>query len=347
VTDTRPAAEVGAPLATATAPEEAVSAPDEVAGQAERAAARGPKTTRVVAARVSLRQRLVDLWRARELFAFLVRKEIKIKYKNSFLGFLWSMLNPALTLAVFYVIFTFFLPNEIPNFVIYLFSAILLWNLFQTSIISATVSVVGNAGIVKKVAFPREILAFASVGAAVMFLVFQSVVMIGFMLGFWHRPDWPVIWLLPIAVLAIAAFASALSVFLSAVNVYLRDTQHLVEVALMAWFWAVPGIYAFSGRVHNGLASHSLLGIPGSHLIWLYFANPVTPPVMTFQRFFYNVDHPISTVTHKHILHGVLANYPISWYAFSDLAIIGISLLLLFGALVVFGRLEGNFAEEL
>ena len=63
-------------------------------------------------------RRLGELWRSRELFSFLVRKEIKVKYKNSVLGFLWSMLNPALTLAVFYVLFTFFLPNGIPNFVI-------------------------------------------------------------------------------------------------------------------------------------------------------------------------------------------------------------------------------------
>ena len=95
-------------------------------------AARGSKPTRTVSARVSVWLRLGEMWRARELFVFLVRKEIKVKYKNSVLGFLWSMLNPALTLAVFYVLFTYFLPNGIPDFVIYMFSAMLVWNLFQT-----------------------------------------------------------------------------------------------------------------------------------------------------------------------------------------------------------------------
>jgi ABC-2 type transport system permease protein len=184
------------------------------------------------------------------------------------------------------------------------------------------------------------------VGAAFMFFVFQSVVMIAFMLGFWHRPDWPVIWLLPLALLAIVMFAAALSVFLSAVNVYLRDTQHLVEVLLMAWFWAVPGIYQFSGRVHDGLVRHTIFGIPGTRLAWLYFANPITPPAMTFQRFFYNLNHPVQTVKpHAHIQ--VLAGYPTWWYARSDLIVVGVSVLLLLGALAVFGRLEGNFAEEL
>jgi ABC-2 type transport system permease protein len=341
--------------ATATAEEHSLEPEDTEAEQAlpvtlraraERAAARGPKPTRVVAARGNLRLRLVELWRARELFSFLVRKEIKVKYKNSFLGFLWSMLNPALTLAVFYVLFTFFLPNGIPSFVIYMFSAILLWNLFQTSVMAGTTSVVSNAGIVKKVSFPREILAFASVGASVVFFVFQGAVMIAFLLGFWHRPAWALMWLLVLAILAVVAFASALSVFLSAVNVYLRDTQHLVEVVLMAWFWAVPGIYPFSGHVHDALEHHTLFGIPGTHLIWLYFANPIAAPAMTFQRVFYNVAHAVNTQP-PHGPIKVMASYGTGWYVASDLIVVGVSLVLLLLALVVFGRLEGNFAEEL
>ena len=76
------------------------------------------------------------------------------------------------------------------------------------------------------------------------------------------------------ALAAIIVFASALAIFLSAVNVYLRDTQHLVEVLLVAWFWADPVVYAYSGRVHDALEHHTILGIPGTKLIWLYFANP-------------------------------------------------------------------------
>ena len=293
---------------------------------------------RVVAARVPLRRRLAEIWASRELFTFLVRKEIKVKYKNSALGFLWSMLNPAFTLAVFYVLFTFFIPNGVPNFVIYMFSAMLLWNLFQTGVLSGTGVVVSNAGIVKKVAFPREILAFASVGSAFMFFVFQSTVLVAFMLGFWHRPAWADMWLLVPALAAIVLFASALCVFLSAVNVYLRDVQHLVEVVLMAWFWAVPGIYPLA-QVAPKLAHH--------HLLWLYFLNPLVPPVMTFQRVFYAQLHPLPISTISHQPMAVLANYGVHWYVAADLAVIAVSLVLLLGALIVFGRLEGNFAEEL
>jgi ABC-2 type transport system permease protein len=310
----------------------------ELAARAARVAARGSKPTRVVAARVSIWRRMGELWRSRELFAFLVRKEIKVKYKNSFLGFLWSMLNPALNLAVFYVLFTYFLPNGIRWFVIYMFSAMLVWNLFQTAVLTATSTIVANGGIVKKVAFPREILAFASVGSAFMFFLFQSIVMIGFMIAFWHRPAWGDVWILVPALAAITLFASALSVFLAAVNVYLRDTQHLVEVVLMAWFWAVPGIYRFTGNVHDKLASH--------HILWLYFLDPVVPVVMTFQRVFYAVPRAASTIK-PYAQQQMLASYGIHWYVAADLAVLVVSAVLLLGALVVFGRLEGNFAEEL
>ena len=257
-------------------------------------AARGSKPTRTVSARVSVRRRLVEMWQARELFVFLVRKEIKVKYKNSVLGFLWSMLNPALTLAVFYVLFTYFLPNGIPYFVIYMFSAMLVWNLFQGALLSGTTSVVVNAGIVKKVAFPREILVLASVGSAFVYLFYQSLVMLAFMIGFHHAPAWGDIWLLIPALAAIIVFAAALAIFLSAVNVYLRDTQHLVEVLLVAWFWAIPTVYGYA-RIRDKLYAHSIAFIPGTHLIWLYFANPVTPVVMTFQRVFYNIWQAHST----------------------------------------------------
>jgi len=175
------------------------------------------------------------------------------------------------------------------------------------------------------------------------------------MIAFHHAPAWGDIWLLIPALAAIVVFAAALSVFLSAVNVYLRDTQHLVEVLLVAWFWAIPTVYAFSGRVQQSLQRHTILFIPHTKLIWLYFSNPVTPVVMTFQRVFYNIWNAHSTkvtpatATHKafHALIPVMSHYPIHWYVGADLAVLGVSLLLFLGALVVFGHLEGNFAEEL
>ncbi|HXW33797.1 MAG TPA: ABC transporter permease [Acidimicrobiales bacterium] len=300
-----------------------------------RARAHGPKTQRVVAARPKLRYRLLELLRSRELFVFLVRKEIKVKYKNSFLGFLWSMLNPALTILVYFFVFQVVLKNGIPSFVIYLFSGLLAWNLFQTGVLSATSVVVGNAGIVKKVAFPREILALSSVGAAFMFFVFQSTVMIGFMLFLLHPPAWADLWLLIPGMAALLAFSAALAVFLSAVNVYFRDTQHLMEVLITAWFWAAPVVYSYANSIAPKFATHWA----GFKII--YWANPLTPIVLTFQRVLYA--RGIYPTTHK----SVLPNYSIGWYLASDLIVLAVSSILFLGAMVVFGRLEGNFAEEL
>ena len=98
--------------------------------------------------------------------------------------------------------------------------------------------------------------------------------------------------------------------------------------------------------MQDGLVKHTIFGIPGTHLIWLYFANPVTPIVMTFQRVFYNVTDAHSTVAPYGPIK-VMATYGIHWYVASDLIVLAVSLVMLFGAMIVFGRLEGNFAEEL
>ncbi|HXX89717.1 MAG TPA: ABC transporter permease [Acidimicrobiales bacterium] len=302
----------------------------------ERAAARGPKTTRVVAARVSLRARIVELWRSRELFIFLARKDIKVKYKNSVLGFLWSMLNPALTLIVYFLVFKVVLKNGVPQFAIYLFSGLLVWNLFQTAIIGATSAVVSNGGIVKKVSFPREILALSTVGSSTVFFFFQALVMVLFLVVLQHSPAWGQMWLLVPALVALLVFTSALAVFLSAVNVYFRDVEHLVQVMLMVWFWAIPIVYVFH-QVQSGLQRH--------HLFWIYVADPLVPVVLTFQRVLYNV----STYTPPGATTPVplLPEHSTAWYATFNLAVAGVSALLVLGSLVVFGRLEGNFAEEL
>jgi len=301
-----------------------------------RAARRGSRPTRVVAARIGLRPRLLELWRSRELFSFLVRKEIKVKYKNSFLGFLWSMINPALTLIVYFLVFKVVLKNGVPQFAIYLFSGLLVWNLYLAAVLGGTGVVVGNGGIVKKVAFPREVLALSSVGAATVFFFFQGIVMAFFMLVLWHAPAWGELWLLVPALAALIVFASALAVFLSAVNVYFRDTQHLVEVLLMVWFWAVPIVYVFH-QVQSGLSRH--------HLMWIYYMDPLVPVILTFQKVLYNISSYTPPGASAPV--ALLPVHSAGWYAMFNVAVIAVSLVLFLGSLTVFGRLEGNFAEEL
>ena len=111
---------------------------------------------RVVSPTISVRKRLREIWLSRELLIYLVRTEIKVKYKNSVLGLVWSMIAPAMTLAIYYVVFKIVLGNKMPNFVIFLFAGLLLWNLFSLGVLTGTGVVVNNSGIIKKVSFPAR-----------------------------------------------------------------------------------------------------------------------------------------------------------------------------------------------
>ena len=305
----------------------------EAMGLGAREARRG-SVTRVVTPTVGVRKRLREIWLSRELLIYLVRTEIKVKYKNSVLGLVWSMVAPAMTLAIYFFVFSILLDNKMPNFVIYLFAGLLLWNLFSLGVMTGTGVVVNNAGIVKKVSFPREILALAAVGSACVFFFFQAIVMVIFMVILRAPPDVAYFPLLILALIAGVIFASGLAVLLSAVNVYLRDTQHLIEVILTAWFWACPIVYSYQ-TVEAKLGPR--------HLSWIYLANPMTPLVLAFQRCLYNKPTAVINGTLTVILpqHGYL------WYAALVGIVLVIGLVLFLVALATFGRLEGNFAEEL
>lgn len=303
-----------------------------------------PKTTRVVSANVSVSRRLADIWDNRELLVKLVRTEIKVKYKNSFLGLVWSMLSPALTLLVYTIVFGVFLKNGIPNFVIFLFSGLLLWNLFMTGVLTATGVIVNNAGLVKKVSFPREILALAAIGSAGVFFFFQFLVMVLFLVVLHNAPAWALLWMLVWALLPTVVFAAAVGILLASINVYMRDTQHLTTVLVgSAWFWGCPIVYSYQHQVAAFLARH--------HLTAVYFLNPLTLPVMTYERVLYNKVGLVALTSPHPPGHPTMAlllpSWPATTYLWGDAVILAVSLALFYVAMVVFGRLAGNFAEEL
>ena len=316
--------------------EHSETAPMEVLDSMASENERSDLPARVVSARVRLRPRLKEIWRSRELLLFLIRKELKVKYKGSFLGFIWSMINPAIVLLVYYVVFKYFLKSAVPYFALYLFSGLLVWNFFGVSLGGASSAVVRNAGIVKKVSFPREILAISQVGTSLVFFFFQFLVLVIFLIGFQYAPAWGYLPLVLGALIDLVIVTSALSIFLSAVNVYLRDVQHLIDVVLQAWFWGVPIIYSYN-RVYH-------------HAHWLgyfFLADPITPIVLSFQRALYGHVAPLGYSYANGGDGPVLANYPYHFYLLmlGWVFVSGVVLLLI--SLLVFGRLEGNFAEEL
>jgi ABC-2 type transport system permease protein len=296
--------------------------------------ASSPAITRVIRSRRGTWARLVEIWRYRELLFGMVRKELKVKYKNSILGFFWTLLNPALYLVVFWLVFTKFLGSGLPQFPLFFLSGLLIWNLFSISVSTATGSVVGAAGIVKKVYFPREILPLSAVGAGLVNFCLQGIVLLVALVAFRHQIDWQLAWLLIPALLTVTVFASALGILLSAINVYLRDTQHLLELALLVWFWMTPVVYPYM-----------MVAKRTAWYVSLYNLNPVLPIVLTFQRVLYN---RTSFVDGAGNVQQILpADAGVWWYARGlGFALFG-SLVLGFVAFLVFDRAEGNFAEEL
>jgi ABC-2 type transport system permease protein len=291
---------------------------------------------RVMRARRSVFDRIADIWRYRELLVGLVRKELKVKYKNSTLGFLWSLVNPLLYLVVYTIAFQVILKAGIPEFPIFLLSGLLVWNLFATGLGAGTSSIVVNAGLVKKVWFPREILVLASIGAALVHFFLQAAVLLVFMAVVQHAVAWSYFPLMLFSLVVLLVLTSAFALLLSSINVYLRDTQHFLDLALLAWFWMTPIVYPFM-----------LVGQRAKWQVALYMCNPITAIVLVFQRALYAQVDVVGSSSRYGSTVTTLPTWDMAGYA----AYVGVvalaSVLLTFLGLYVFGRLENDFAEEL
>ena len=277
------------------------------------------------------------VWRQRELLRLLVARELKARYKDSSLGFLWSLIRPLTQLAIYYVAVGHFLhaADSIPIYAVYIYTGLTVWTLFSEILNTATGSIVTNHGLVKKVYLPRELFPLAAIGSALFNFAIQFAVLIVAIIFFQGPPFvTPDVWLVPIAFLVILLFSLALALFLSAVNVFLRDIKHLIEVAVIVLFWASPIVYSFTA-VHKALQ--------GGWLEQLYLANPVTIVVLAFQKGLWYAGSVPSKI------HGVsiaAATYPD--HMLLRLLITGfVSLILVWVAQRIFARLEGSFAQEI
>jgi ABC-2 type transport system permease protein len=184
------------------------------------------------------------------------------------------------------------------------------------------------------------------VGVNLVLFAIQVVVLILALLLFGIQPDFTFVAILPLALLAMLVFTGALSIFLSAVNVYLRDTAQLTEVLLMAWFWFTPIVYSY-GTIF--LSGHEKAHPSLSWIQYVYLLNPMTPIAMTFQRAIYGRTQYsyLNAGQTKPTIYHVLPTWSVGVYAAMMGIVLVISLVLFVVALIVFGRLEGNFAEEL
>ena len=188
---------------------------------------------------------------------------------------------------MFTLVFSFFLQNNVPWFAVLFMSGFLIWSFFNSATLDATGAVVGNANLVRKVRFPRVVLPLASVGFAGVHLVLQLLVFFLFLVPFYPDAFGPQLWLLVPALAVAVVFTMAMSLLASSLNVRYRDVQHLLEIALLAWFWLTPIVYPVT-VVRDQLADAGLLW-----LFKFYMANPMTAVVVAAQRAIYV--HPVVT----------------------------------------------------
>ena len=273
---------------------------------------------------------VADIRDSRELLLNLTRRELKGKYKGSFLGWGWSLINPLATMAVFTLVFSIVLRGNPPPgartgidvYALWLLCGLLVWNLISNGLTAGIASLTANSNLIKKVWFPRETLVLSTVLALVVTLVIELLVL-SVALVFFGNVVLP--WL-PIVALLIAlltVFVTGLALALSVANVYFRDLQYLISIGLQIWFYATPIIYP-ADRVRDTHAmQHAFRGISW----WdVYQANPAYVFVEAFRDCLYDEQIPSA---------GRLG-YLAAW-----------SVVSLVVGYWVFKRYEGRLAEEL
>ncbi len=279
--------------------------------------------------------RFAELVGARQLLVELVRKELKVRYRNSALGFLWSMLTPVLMTLVFSLVFTLLAPIDVVAYPAFFVSGYLLWQFVQNSCQGALHSIVGNGELVKKVYFPREVLPLAHVLAQLVHLLLALAVVSPYLVAtrgigvLTHLPATLV------AIVLLTVFTAGLAMLFAGVNVVFRDLQELFVVIFQVWFYATPVIYPLA------LVGFALDG----HAVWLQRLvqmvvqlNPATWFVEAFRAGMYGpvTQGPDGLVTHAPAWAGVTTLAAAGAWAVGMLVIGG----------VVFQRRARTFAKE-
>ena len=172
----------------------------------------------------------------RELLKTSIKKDIGGKYKNSFLGVLWSFVNPLLQIIVYAIIFPLIMKSDIPNYVVFMVCGLIPWNYFSTVINRASFVMIENGNIIKKVYFPREILPLSLVTSETVNFLISSILILLFALGYGVHLNILYILFYPLVLLVQYVLLLGISLIVSSVTVYFRDLQHFIGVLLQLFF---------------------------------------------------------------------------------------------------------------
>jgi ABC-2 type transport system permease protein len=274
---------------------------------------------------------IAQLRGSRELLSNLTMREVRGKYKRTALGQLWSLINPLAIMLIFTVVFGLVLkvivppgdPSGLDVFALWLVCALLPWNFMNNAVSGGMGTLVGNANLIKKVYFPREVLVAATVLSWDVTFLTEMGVLAVVLLAFGSMPlPWLPLVLVFMALLTV--FALGVGLALSVANVYFRDTQHFVGIFMQLWFYATPIVYPISyvRDAADKLKAHGW-DIP---VEFLYRLNPMERFTNVFRNLLYDNRFP-SLSDSMYCLGAAVVSVALGYF--------------------VFTRFEGRMAEEL
>jgi ABC-2 type transport system permease protein len=272
----------------------------------------GAELVDIAVRHTSLRANLLAVLQFHSLIRHLVLKDLKLKYRGSLLGFVWSLLNPLVMLLVYTIAFKYIMGVRTGGFVFLLLLGILAWTFFATSASMSAGAIVDNRGLLKTVFFPRPVLPIASVLFNLAQFLLTAVVFVPVLSLIFHvRPGWPAL-LFPVFVVLQVLMTIGVALMLATGTAYFRDLRHLLEITLAVMFWTTPIVYDFHA-------------IP---LLWqrVVLFSPMSPFVLAYQEILFHVRWPGPEVWAVAIL-----------YAFGAF----------FGGVLLFTRCQDEFLERI
>ena len=251
------------------------------------------------------------LYDYREMLKTSIKKDIGGKYKNSFLGVLWSFVNPLLQILVYAIIFPLIMKSDIENYVVFMVCGLIPWNYFSTVINRSSFTMIENGNIIKKVYFPREILPISVATSETVTFLISSILILLFTFGYGLGITINIVFY-PLVLLVQYVMLLGISLIVSSVTVYFRDLQHFIGVLLQLFFYATPIVYA--------------VDVIPANFRWVLKFNPMTYIIEGYRDIFWGQTMPdISTL----------------------LIVLAIGIVLCIVGYLIFNKLQKRFAEEL
>lgn len=256
-------------------------------------------------------EHIKEIFRFKEMIKSWTRKELRTRYKGSFLGFLWTFVNPLLQLTVYSLIFPFIMNIQQENYAMFMFVALIPWNFFTASIQGTCGLIVWNSSLVTKVYFPREILPISYALSGMMNMIFSYAIVFP-MLAIFRIPfTWNILWL-PILIVTQTILCMGIAMLFSSINVFFRDLEYFIGVVLMALYFLTPIMYDIT--------------VMPLRIRWILRINPMTNFVELYRDITY---------------YGIGLNIPMY---FGTLVY---SIIVFVIGYIVFGKLQRKFTEVL